>query len=230
MGLCHGQRADRAGGLCLVAFGEVGTGRVAARFSWPSRLCWAPPASGQQEATCGETESNGSGLVSSPRPVTAAVPPARGALGVHRHFWAPWSGSGRSHPPWQCQPLRLPLSVPSPTAGRQTGSSQRAGAQAQGPHQGQFPQPAGLRPLPAGREGEFVERAGSPTATEAPAAGPRAAVSRPVGPLSDLPRGGSGHAPRFPGGYLGRWRVASPPGAAGSSGLGRSAWWLRPRA
>lgn len=70
--------------------------------------------------------------------------------------------------------------VPSPSgsplpslSGRQTGSSQCAGAQAQGPHQGQLPQPAGLRPLPPRREGEFMERGGSPATRTPRGPGPR---------------------------------------------------------
>lgn len=70
-----------------------------------------------------------------PQRVAVSPPPPRGAI----------------------HPFQAPIS-PLPSSGRQTGSSQRAGAQTQGPHQGQFPQPAGLRPLSPGREGEFMER------------------------------------------------------------------------
>lgn len=75
---------------------------------------------------------------------------------------APTGGGSRLWFPRWCHPLRPPSPFPpTPPTGRQTGSSQRAGAQAQGPHQGQLPQPAGLRPLPPRREGEFMERGGS---------------------------------------------------------------------
>lgn len=115
----------------------------------------------RQQQETGETESTGSRLLPTPsrpsrrrhrprsRPGGSAELPQRfpeGILGVQVVL------SPRCH---LCPPL----------PGRQTGSSQRAGAQAQGPHQGQLPQPAGFRALAPRREGEFMERAGSTGST-----------------------------------------------------------------
>jgi len=132
--------------------------------------------------------------------VAAAVPPeeASGLRGEARQR------GGRRTPPaspresgagWGSPPRRRTLAgrSGSPLAslpGRQTGSPQRAGAQAQGPHQGQLPQPAGLGPLPPGREGEFGERGGSAAASPTPPA-------RPAAPSLDRDFGGSGAKLRF---------------------------------
>lgn len=155
----------------------------------------------------------------------------------------PWErGAGRGFPRG-ATPSGSPLLSLS---GRQTGSSQRAGAQAQGPHQGQLPQPAGLRPLPPRREGEFMERGGSPAThppgirahgTEAGQGFPRhqreatsAGLSHgslPAGPAEWHSWGQIVHPGPAPASgtawFFGKAEGANPPRAAGSSRLGHRA-------